>query len=185
MDAVVMCGGRGTRLQSSTEKPLFEIGGEPMVERVLSALTGSDVDSVYAAVSPNTPATRNHLESRSVTCLDTPGDGYVEDLQSILDGRKTPLVTVAADLPLLTPEVINSFLDSHNSGPVGIYIPAEVKQALSLSHDLIIERNGQRLVPTGVNIVDSGEETTHVTHDVRLAVNVNRRRDARVAEGLL
>lgn len=184
MDAVVMCGGKGSRLGSSTEKPLVEIDDVAMVERVLTALDWSRVDTVYGAVSPQAPTTAEVLESSPVSPIETPGEGYVEDLGVVLDTLETPVLTVAADLPLVTGSVVDNILDRHDSGPLGVYTPAAVKRVLGASVDLTVEHRGEELAPTGINIVGDGEESTHVTYDVRLAVNVNRSTDVEIAEAL-
>lgn len=179
-----MCGGNGSRLDSAAEKPLVEIDGVPMVECVLTALQGSRVDSVYAAISAQAPNTAEFLESSPVTRIETPGEGYVEDLGVVLETLETPVLTVAADLPLVTESVVDSILERHDSGPLGVYTPAAIKHVLGVSVDLTVEHEGDELAPTGINIVGDGEESTHVTHDVRLAVNVNRSRDVEIAEAL-
>lgn len=180
-----MCGGHGSRFDSPTEKPLFEIGGVPMIDRVLGALEESTVETVMGAVSPNAPETKRHLESRPVPCFETPGDGYVEDLQYITENHGSPFLSVAADLPLLDSTAVDSALESYSGGSLAVYTTVERKSALGLSVDTSFRRDGAELVPTGMNIVGEGEETTCVTEDVSLAVNVNRPRDARVAEAIL
>ena len=60
-----MCGGCGTRLDAPVEKPLFEVAGRPMIEHVHAALANSDVDTVYAAPSPQTPETSAIRGTRS------------------------------------------------------------------------------------------------------------------------
>lgn len=180
-----MCGGEGSRLDSDREKPLFEIDGKPMVERILSALEESEIESVHAAVSPQAPETRAHLESSSVSCIETPGAGYVEDLGHVLEVVEKPVLTVAADLPLLEPAVIDRVLEIHDSGPLTVFTTAALKQVLGLSVDLTTEHQGVELTPTGLNIVADGEETVHVSYDIRLAVNVNRREDAQIAEEIV
>ncbi|MFC7073940.1 NTP transferase domain-containing protein [Halovenus rubra] len=180
-----MCGGKGCRLKSDTEKPLVEIGGVPMVKRVLSALGESDVDAVYAAVSPHVPHTAESLKSSPVTRIDTPGDGYVEDLTVVLDTLELPVLTVVADLPLVTGKIIDTVLDSHSGGALGVYTPAVVKRQLGASLDLTVDREERELAPTGLNIVGDGTETTYMTHNIRLAVNVNRPEDVQLAEDLI
>lgn len=111
MDALVMCGGKGTRLDAQTEKPLVKICGEPMVDRVVSALAGSQIESIYGVVSPNAPETRAYL-SNLIPSIETPGSGYVTDLQVALrdEAIDTPVVTVVADLPLLTATHVDRLL---------------------------------------------------------------------------
>lgn len=180
-----MCGGQGTRLASDTEKPLYEIGAKPMVCRVIDALEDSCAETIYGAVSPATPETRATLSSRPVTILDTPGAGYVEDLRCALDSCGTPALTVAADLPLLDGEAIDRVISAHDGGSRNVYTPAAVKARLGIEYETAIERDGQTLVPCGINIVGSGEENVQVTRDNRFAVNVNRQRDGQIAEALL
>lgn len=179
-----MCGGRGTRLAADTEKPLFDVGGVPMVDRVLAALDDSDVAGVYAATSPNAPATRAHIDC---PCIETPGDGYVADLDAALsDGRlDTPVLTVAADLPLLDGEILDRVIVAHEGGSLSVLVPAQRKRELGVSDDTVFERDGREMAPTGVNIVGDEGDDAWVTDDYRVAVNVNTLADARIAEQLL
>ncbi|MCU4751540.1 NTP transferase domain-containing protein [Halobacteria archaeon AArc-curdl1] len=121
-----MCGGEGSRLEATVEKPLFEIGGRPMIDRVLNALATDTLETVYAAVSPNAPETRSHLErmvaetsdSSAHRCErpvipdspDTPGSPDLPDSLEIVDtpgsGYVTDLQSVlerpGVSTPLLT-----------------------------------------------------------------------------------
>ncbi|MFC6862072.1 NTP transferase domain-containing protein [Halomicroarcula sp. GCM10025817] len=179
-----MCGGRGTRLDAPVEKPLFEVDGVPMVDRVLDALEASSVDAVYAATSPATPETRAHVD---VPTVETPGEGYVDDLSSALadDRLSTPVLTVAADLPLLDGEILDRVLAAHDAGSMTVIVPAALKRALGGSDDTTFERGGREVAPTGVNVVGDAGDDAWCTDDLRVAINVNTRRDAQVAEHLL
>ncbi|WP_144902574.1 NTP transferase domain-containing protein [Halobellus captivus] len=128
-----MCGGRGTRLRGADdtestadrEKPLVEIDGEPMLDRVVDALTasrvggsGSEADgTIHAVVSPYTPATAARARKRSLSVIETPGGGYVSDLRAALEtidrsgSENRPVLTVPADLPLLAPEHVDDAID--------------------------------------------------------------------------
>ncbi|MFC6718684.1 NTP transferase domain-containing protein [Natrialbaceae archaeon GCM10025810] len=196
-----MCGGKGTRLESDREKPLHPVGGVPMVDSVLRALEGSRIETIYAAVSPNAPETRIHLErADSVTTVETPGEGYVADLVTVLESEdgaspSRPVLTVAADLPLLEAPVVDRVLDLHEHGRGGpgnqnraasrtICVPATLKRRLGASVDSRLESEAH-LAPTGVNVVGDADDTmTNVSYDPRLAVNVNRLEDARLAAEL-
>jgi adenosylcobinamide-phosphate guanylyltransferase len=183
-----MCGGRGTRLDAPVEKPLFEIGDEAMVDHVADALTESAVGSVTAAVSPHTSETREHLSARDdLAVVETPGKGYVADLDEALDSVETPAVTVVADLPLLDATVVDRVLAVAREipGALSVSVPTAVKRELGASVD--IEQDGR--APSGCNVVtapaDDTPETMYTSYDARLAVNVNRRSDAQLAERLL
>lgn len=215
VDALVMCGGEGSRLGASApEKPLYPIDADPMIDRVLSALDASTVERIFAAVSPATPETREYLAGgispieTPVSVIDTPGKGYVTDLSTAVDAFDSPVLTAAADLALLTGRVVDSVLAAYATlDPVGgsmtVAVPATRKDRLGVSVDAVLEtdaaaaelldgRSGDhtipdRIAPTGLNVVGAPSETDtmYLLDDERIAVNVNRLRDARVAEALL
>ncbi|MFC7044766.1 NTP transferase domain-containing protein [Halobacteriaceae archaeon GCM10025711] len=177
-----MCGGRGTRLDADVEKPLVPVAGVPMVDRVRDALVASRVDDVYAVVSPHTPATRDHVD---LPVIEAPGDGYVDDLAYALERVDQPVLTVAADLPLLTETSVNAVLDAFTSGSMTVAVPTARKRRLGVSVDTTFTHEGRDLAPAGVNVVGGGEDLVYVSEDPSLAVNVNRPGDVRVAEELL
>jgi len=182
-----MCGGRGTRLDADAEKPLFEVAGTPMVDRVADALAASGVERTHAVVSPHAPATRERVAARGdLSTVETPGEGYVEDLQTALEAVGTPALTVAADLPLLDGDAVDRVLDAVDGRSLTVCVPAALKRRLGASADTTFERGGRALAPAGVNVVADGpDETTYETYDARFAVNVNRPSDADLAEALL
>ncbi len=182
MDAVVMCGGRGTRLGLDSEKPLLDIAGKAMVSRVLDALETSRIDTVHGAVSPQTPATRERLQQLGISVIETQGEGYVADLDDVLDECGTPLLTVAADLPLLSGAVVDDVLGQYDGGSLAVYTPVKLKQTLGVSVDNILEKNSRMIAPTGLNIVGNSNEKQLVYEHIGLAVNVNHRSDAQIAE---
>ncbi|MDY6817374.1 MAG: NTP transferase domain-containing protein [Halobacteriales archaeon] len=182
-----MCGGRGTRLEADVEKPLFTVDDVPMIDRIRRALADSPIENSYAVVSPNAPQTRDHVAAFLPT-IETAGDGYVDDLQTALAHEKIdpPVLTTAADLPLLDGDAIDQLLAAHSGGSLTACVPASLKRQLGLCPESTFDHDGRMVVPAGINIVDpGGEDSVYLTHDVRFAVNVNRRFDATVAEDLL
>jgi len=181
-----MCGGKGTRLDASVEKPLYEIRGTPMIDSVRAALRASTVESIVAAVSPHTPATRDHLRERDCRVVETPGDGYVADLDAAIEaaGLSRPVLTCVADLPLVVPPLVDAALLTHTAcdgDSLTVAVPAAVKEALGVSVDTTFARGGRDLVPSGLNVLGDGGDNVLVSGNARLAVNVNCRRDAEVA----
>ncbi|WP_338742493.1 NTP transferase domain-containing protein [Haloplanus salilacus] len=181
-----MCGGRGTRLDVEGEKPLVEVGGVPMVDRVRDALGASRVGTVHAAVSPHAPATRDHLRTAGVAVVETPGEGYVADLTTALDRVDRPTLTVAADLPLLAATPVNRVLDAATGGgSLTTAVPVDLKRRLGVSVGTTFDHEGPPLAPTGCNVVAGTDDDIYVSDDPRLAVNVNRPTDLWVAEALV
>ncbi|EMA61122.1 GTP--adenosylcobinamide-phosphate guanylyltransferase [Halorubrum lipolyticum] len=198
-----MCGGRGTRLGGETEKPLREVAGRPMVDRVLDALAESRVEATHAVVSPHATRTRERLAERaserpSLSVVDAPGNGYVADLRYAMDAADAdggPLLTAAADLPLLNGAAVDAVLDAARAAAgdsLTVCVPAARKRELGVSADATTEIDGREVVPAGINVVGrSGESerddggAVHLTDDARVAVNVNYPSDVRIAERLL
>ena len=203
-----MCGGRGSRLRAgdgggtgedaganpdATEKPLVEVGGASMLSRVVDALRVSGVGTVHAVVSPHAPETADRARSLSVPTVETPGDGYVSDLQAALDAVGQPAVTVPADLPLLAPEhVDDAVAEARQQGggadrdptSLTVCVPVALKRRLGASVDTAFDHEGREIAPTGLNVVADGGDTVALTYDARLAVNVNRPEDLELAEAL-
>ena len=137
MPAVLLCGGRGTRLNENREKPLVPVDSRPMVGRVLDALAAARITRVVAVVSPHTPATADRLrdelaEAVAVPCtvLEGSGDGYVTDLNRGLDTVSGPAVTVAADLPLLRGSDVDAAVDAAvrpDTGSGDAYAPVDTR----------------------------------------------------------
>jgi adenosylcobinamide-phosphate guanylyltransferase len=178
-----MCGGRGTRLDASVEKPLLEIGGVPMIDRVIDALKDSDVETIAAVGSPATPRTLEHVDQ---PVIEGAGEGYVADLDAARAEVDLPVLTLGADLPLLSAAGVNWVLDADEGGSAMVAVPVERKRELGLSVDTTMTHDGEQVAPSGVNVVgDPSTEATLMTARTEFAVNVNRPRDAQIAEALL
>jgi len=175
-----MAGGRGTRLGADCEKPLYRVGGRPMIDHVLDALGTSAVDGITVATTPATPETDAHVD---VPTIETAGEGYVDDLRAALDSDRLarPVLTVAADLPLLAGPVVDRVLAAHDTGSLTVAVPAALKRDLGVSLDTTFDHEGRAVAPTGVNVVGGDPSRLLVERDPRLAINVNRPADADIA----
>ncbi len=194
--AIVMAGGRGLRMGLTVEKPLLRVGGKCMIEHVLEALgEAQGVEDIVVAVSAYTPKTAELVERLSLKVLETPGDGYVSDAAYAI--RKLGLgtvLTVSADLPLVTREIIDRVLGRYvgcGKPALTVAVPVEVRERLGLVGGFILEKGGRRLVPAGINVVDGRridegelEEEIYVVDEEEVAVNVNTPLDLRVVEQL-
>jgi GTP:adenosylcobinamide-phosphate guanylyltransferase len=70
--ALVMTGGKGTRMALSEEKPLLKIGVETVIEHVLAALkVVKSVDPIVVAASDYTPKTARLTIKFSVKVIET------------------------------------------------------------------------------------------------------------------
>jgi len=196
LTALVMAGGRGTRMALSGEKPLLRVGGKPMIEHVISALRGSKmVDEIVVAVSQQTRETAKLMKRFPVRILKTPGKGYVSDMRYAVRKLKLETVlTISADLPLITGEIIDKIIERYgqcNKPALTVVVPMGTKERLGLKGEYILKVGEKRLVPAGMNVIDvrridEGElvEEMFVIDREEVAVNVNTTHDLEIAERL-
>jgi len=194
--ALIMAGGRGTRMALREEKPLLKVGGKPMIEHVLEALRNSEeIDEIVVAVSKHTPETAKFVERFPVEVLKTPGKDYVSDMKYGVRKLKLDVaLTISADLPLITGEVIDRIMERYRrcSKPaLTVVVPIETKERLGLGVEYVVEAGNRRLAPAGVNVIDRRridegelEEEIFIIDKEEVAVNVNTPHDLKIAEQL-
>lgn len=193
--AVLMAGGRGTRLEVPCEKPLFKLRDKPLIKYVIDNLKESKlIDKIVIAVSHHTRETTLYLNSldEEFQILDTSGDDYLTDLSYILDyfekkSSEDTLLFINADLPFISTETIDYVLDYYSKSlkdALSTLVPVEIFKDLGL--DYSYEFNGY--VPSGLNVLRSinivQEEDQLIIPKRELALNINTLLDSKVAEKL-
>lgn len=102
-DAVVLAGGAGRRL-GGADKPALPVGGVPLLERVLDAVSGAEQ---VVVVGPERPTGRPVRWTRE----QPPGGGPAAAVAAGLALVGAPLaVVLAADLPLLDRPTVTALL---------------------------------------------------------------------------
>ncbi len=161
LTAVVMAGGRGSRLRGLVEKPLVWLCGKPLIDYVLDALASSSlVGEVFVAVSKHTPLTRDYVERmRGLRAVETPAKGFVLDYQFALErlGLDSALV-VSSDLPLLRSKTIDRLSEVFLSRGVELVwaaVKASDLRKLGLRPREVLVEESVELAPIGLLAVDS------------------------------
>ncbi len=199
----IMCGGRASRMQQGgIEKPLLKVDGIAMVERVILALAGSGrFDHILAAVSPNTPNTKELLKSKGIETIETPGEGYSNDLSYLLSKLKPQRVMVVpSDIPLLNSQLISEILDAIDSSSSSSS-RKEKEPAISIILEKgFVERTGAKpsiavvdqYCHSGItifNTVSVGTEPVEeyylIMNRKEIALNVNTKEELELAKKLL
>lgn len=193
--AILMAGGRGTRLKVPCEKPLFKLHDKPLIKFVLDNLKSSKlIDKIVIAVSPHTRETTDYLKSLEddFQILDTSGKDYLTDLSYILDyfekySKDGTLLFINADLPFISSETIDYVLDCYfksDKDALSVVVPVEIFNDLGLKYSYEFDGN----VPSGLNVLRSEniiqDEDQLVLPKVELALNINTIPDSKVAERL-
>ena len=194
--ALVMAGGKGSRMALSEEKPLLQVGGKPVIEHVIAALrNAAKVESIVVAVSDYTPKTAQLMAAFPVTVVKTPGKEYVSDMGFAVKtlGLQTVLA-IAADLPLITGEVIDAIIERYERcgrSALTVVVPMETKEKLGLGGEYAFELGNRRVVPAGINVIDGQrideeelDQEICLLDSKEVAVNINTVQELRVAESL-
>jgi adenosylcobinamide-phosphate guanylyltransferase len=192
--ALVMAGGKGTRMALAQEKPLLMVGGKPVIEHVLQALKqAKKVDQIVVAVSNYTPKTAAHLAKFSVKVLKTPGKEYVSDMGYAVKALNLQTVlTISSDMPLITAEIIDDILEQYASckkPALAVAVPLETKQKMGMSLGYAFDVDGRCVVPAGINVNDGAkiedpelDQAIYVVDKPEVAVNINTVEELKVAE---
>jgi molybdopterin-guanine dinucleotide biosynthesis protein A len=128
-DAVIPAGGAARRL-GGTDKPMVEIGGATLLDRVIEACHAAGAVSV-TVVGPERPTRRPVHRRRE----EPPGGGPVAAIAAALPVGSAPWVAVlAADLPFVDAEVIHSLCTTLRAADAAA-VPAAADGALLLDPD--------------------------------------------------
>jgi len=167
------------------EKPLLEISGESMFERVVSVLRScSSIERIVVASSRSTPATTIRADELQVESIITPGEGFEEDMRfAIRQLSLTEVLVISSDLPFVTAHVIEEAFRKYRDErkpALAVMAPPELYERFDLKPSYVFDINGRKLVPVGINILDAGrinegslEQTELVIDCADVVFNVN------------
>ena len=190
MIAIILAGGKSSRLGEGKEKALIKIdrsgsGSEipkRLIDLVVENVRDSKAEGFLVAISKNTPKTAEYCKSQDYELLETPGKGYHADLRYLL-AHYPEFVSVACDIAFLKPEHINSIIDFyiHNDSGIGNSTCTSITGAVpqDIIHPYVVpsyvfEHDGRKLVAVGLNIVTKGRKNLpFVFNDPLLAININ------------
>ena len=187
MIGLVMAGGKGTRMDISNEKLLLEYK-KPVIFHVIDALKNSHCFSqVIVATSPNSPDTKHVLEQNRIETLSTPGNGYVNDLNFLLQKMSGSVFVTSGDLPLLDEEIIQIMTEKFNSENVwtSFLVSKKFLNSLGLESSLLVNSDNIECTYTGISIINANKiknlnsvkENYIILDDKRIAFNLNTRKD--------
>jgi adenosylcobinamide-phosphate guanylyltransferase len=191
MIAIILAGGKSSRMQGGPEeeereKALITVGSsgdqKRLLDMVVESVRASNVDDFLVAVTKHTPETADYCRHAEYKTVETPGEGYIEDLWFLL--RSYPeFVSIVCDIPFLRSEHINAILDAyrvHRASITGAIPLVLLPEGITPSHTF--EYDGKTFVSCGFNVVTNAEDSIpFIFDDSLLAINVNTSADLRVA----
>ena len=186
MIGLVMGGGKGTRMDLAGEKLLFQYK-KPVIFHVIDALKNSHCFSqVIVATSPNSPDTKRVLEQNGIETLPTPGNGYVNDLNFLLQKMDGSVFAVCGDLPLLDEDIIKKMADLNSENIwTSFLVSKELLNTLGLESNLLVKCGDVECAYTGISIINADKikdsslvnEDYIILDDKRIAFNLNTNKD--------
>ena len=187
MIGLVMAGGSGSRMGFSAPEKLLLEYKKPIIFHVIDSLNDSYCFSkVFAATSSNSPDTKFELEQIGVKTLDTSGDGYVNDLNFLLQKIDGSVFVVSGDLPLLDKEIIQKLVEFNpESVWTSFLVSKKFLNSLGLKSNLLVKCDGVECVYTGISIINADKiknsntvkEKYIILDDKRIAFNLITKRD--------
>lgn len=185
-----MAGGKGSRMKTQEEKLLLKYI-YPTISHVIFALKNTNFFSkIIIATSPNSPKTKEMLEKTGIEIFDTPGKGFVEDLNLILRSFNDDILVVPGDLPLLDDEIIKKIIGYHNSEKIWVsfLVTKDFIKSIGLISDFSVKFQNKECYYTGISIINAKkinnlglvEENYYILDDKRIGLNLNTCEDYRL-----
>jgi len=199
LPALIMAGGKGTRISLQIEKPLLPFIGKPLIDWVAEAvINANNVSEFYVVTSPNTPQTEKHCQSKGWKVLSADAKGYHNDLKqaTLMEGLMGPVLTVPADSPAVTGKFLDKIINQFEicgKDFYAIFVPIQARETLGLSVDSTDEFMGEWYAVSGVNIVNGAkiqgegkiETSALITEEVEVLLNINTLKDLEIAEKIM
>jgi len=187
MIGLVMAGGKGIRMNLDNEKLLLKYK-KPIILHVVDSLKNSNCFSkILAVTSSNSPKTKKLLQENNVETFDTPGIGYVKDLNLALKTLNDIVLVTSGDLPLLDEEAIQKIVNQFDSKNIwtSILVTNKFLTTLGIESDYSITFDNQTCHYTGISLVNAEkisslenlEENYVIIDDKRIAFNLNTKQD--------
>lgn len=131
--AVVLCGGRGTRL-GTQDKPLIELAGKPLIAHLLQRLT-PQVDEIVLSCADHSRAAYQRLDYPIVTDRE-PDQGPLGGISSAATTLATPwMLTIPGDTPFPPPDLVASLAPPCRSSGAAVATAGGRRQNLTMLLD--------------------------------------------------
>ena len=197
--ALIMAGGKGTRIGLAVEKPLLPFLGKPLIEWVVEAVKSAEkISEFYVVTSRNAGKTEQKCLKDGLKVIRTDGKGYHDDLkQAILAAQLSGAVlTMPADLPAVTGRFLDKVVTAYQKcgkDALAVFVPISTRETLELSVSSTDEHKGVWHAVSGVNVIncarirDEGKIDTDaiVTDEVEVLLNINTLKDLAIAERIM
>ncbi|MCL2172027.1 MAG: NTP transferase domain-containing protein [Candidatus Bathyarchaeota archaeon] len=197
--ALVMAGGKGSRMGLSTEKPMIPFKGKHLIDYIIAAINQSkQVTAFYIVTSSNTPNTEQHCKNMGWNILHTDAKGYHDDLRQAAHKANLtgPILTMPSDVPAITGKFLDKVVcefEQCNKDFLAVFVPIQKRLDLGLSISSTDEYKGVWYAVSGINIINGKkihekgkiETSAIITEEIEVLLNINTQKDIEIAKKLL
>jgi adenosylcobinamide-phosphate guanylyltransferase len=197
--ALIMAGGKGSRMGLPVEKPMLPFLGKPMIDYVAAAIDrAKNVTDFYVITRSNTPKTEEHCQSMGWKFIHTDAKGYHDDLKEAVRkaGLTGPVLTMPSDVPAITGEFLDKVVcEFERCGKdfLAVFVPIQKRLDLGLSISSTDEYKGVWYAVSGINVINGTkiqgegkiETSAIITEQTEVLLNVNTLKDVEIAQKLL
>ena len=197
--ALIMAGGKGSRMGARTEKPMLPFLGKPLLDWVAEAVLSSNkVSEFYIITSTNTPKTENHCRNMGWKFIHTDAKGYHDDLKQAVSklGWMGPVLTMPSDVPGITGAVLDRIVGEFEvcgKDFLAVFVPIKKRLSLGLSISSTDEYRGVWYAVSGINVINGAkvlgegkvETAALITEESEVVLNVNTMEDLEIAKHIM
>jgi adenosylcobinamide-phosphate guanylyltransferase len=197
--ALIMAGGKGSRMGLPVEKPMLTFMGKPLIDYVATAIgQAKNVKEFYVITSNNTPKTEQHCISMGWKIIHTDAKGYHDDLKQAVRqiGITGPILTMPSDVPAITGQFLDRVVcEFERCGKdfLAVFVPIQKRLDLGLSISSTDEYKGVWYAGSGINVINGAkiqgegkiETSAIITEETEVLLNVNTTKDVEIAQKIL
>ncbi len=107
MHYIIMAGGRSTRFGS--EKLISDLCGKKVIDYAIETMK-KITEEFYVSTSKNAPLTREYIREIGLNLIETPGNGYPQDIKFMQEYFSDDLLLLNGDSVFIRPTHIRYFL---------------------------------------------------------------------------
>jgi adenosylcobinamide-phosphate guanylyltransferase len=185
LKAVIMAGGKASRLGGNREKALLEVRGRSLLSRAANALRVDGIDEIVVAVTKATPRSKELAKKLGLSVLPTGAKGYHEDTLELLDTFGS-FVSLNVDIPFIRSEHVRKLLEASDKESLAAVIPASIAIREPDKESVGDDGTGTSVIWIGLNFVTTNPETSYLNYDdPLLSININTDEDLAFARKLI
>jgi len=197
--ALIMAGGRGSRMGLPSEKPMLPFLGKPLLDWVAEAvLKANKISEFYIITSVNTPQTEAHCKSMGWNFVHTDAKGYHNDLKQAVSKLcwMGPVLTMPSDVPAITGPILDRVVEAFEvcgKEFLAVFVPIQKRLDFGLSISSTDEYKGVWYAVSGINVINGQrilgggkvETSAIITEETEVVLNVNTTKDFEIAQQIM